>query len=100
MFMGYQALFSLAAIVLDNLLDITVAGTSYGYTYLLFALAVLVPTISASVRRLHDVDKSGWHLLAGLVPVVGTLYLLYLLTADGTRSANQYGPDSHRVFAY
>ena len=40
------------------------------------SLALLVPSLAVGVRRLHDVGKSGWWLLAGLVPILGVLYLL------------------------
>jgi uncharacterized membrane protein YhaH (DUF805 family) len=40
-------------------------------------LALIIPTISIGVRRLHDVDKSGWWYLISFIPVVGSLVLLY-----------------------
>lgn len=49
--------------------------------------------IAQGVKRLHDVDKSGWLLLLGLIPVVNFFFGLYLLFADGTVGPNQYGPD-------
>ena len=60
---------------------------------LLVALAVIVPTLAVGVRRLHDVDKSGWWLLIGLVPFVGGLILLYFFVQRGTAGTNQFGPD-------
>jgi len=58
----------------------------------LFALAIIVPYIGVGIRRLHDVNKSGWFLLLGLIPLVN-FYLLYLLVIEGTIGDNQYGPD-------
>ena len=43
---------------------------------LIFALAVLIPSIAVAVRRLHDTDRSGWWLLIGLIPLVGFIVLL------------------------
>jgi uncharacterized membrane protein YhaH (DUF805 family) len=59
----------------------------------LLALAVFVPSLAVSVRRLHDVDKSGWWLLIGLVPLVGFIVLLYFTVQQGTSGPNQYGED-------
>lgn len=60
---------------------------------LIFLLAVLLPNLAVVVRRLHDVDKSGWWYLIFLVPLIGGLLLLYWFVTEGTRGPNQYGPD-------
>lgn len=52
----------------------------------IYSLGVLLPSLAVSVRRLHDVNKSGWFYL---VP----FYNLYLLCIDGTRGENAYGED-------
>jgi len=65
---------------------------SGGLLTLLFALAMFVPGLAVSVRRLHDVDRSGWTLLLALIPFVN-LYLLYLYVQPGTAGDNRYGPD-------
>ncbi len=49
--------------------------------------------LAQGVKRLHDLDKSGWLILLCLVPIVGWLFGLYMLFADGTVGPNQYGPD-------
>ncbi len=50
-----------------------------------FALAMLVPSLAAAVRRLHDTDRSGWWLLIALIPLVGAIALLVLLALEGTK---------------
>lgn len=60
--------------------------------YMLVSLALLIPNIGVSIRRLHDIDKSGWFLLLGLIPIVN-FYLIYLFATEGTVGSNQYGPD-------
>lgn len=59
----------------------------------LVGLFALIPGWTAAVRRLHDVDRSGFWLLAGLVPFVGWLALLLLLCLDGTSGTNRFGTD-------
>jgi uncharacterized membrane protein YhaH (DUF805 family) len=50
----------------------------------LFYLAVLLPSIAAATRRLHDTGRSGWWQLVGFVPVIGTLVLIVFLAQRGT----------------
>ncbi len=57
------------------------------------SLALLIPGLAVGVRRLHDLNRSGWWLLIGLT-VIGILFpLLYWFVQPGTRGTNQYGPD-------
>ena len=51
---------------------------------------LIIPTLSATVRRLHDVDKSGWWMVLGIIPVAN-LYLIYTLTRKGSEGDNRYG---------
>ena len=51
---------------------------------------LVIPTISVTVRRLHDVGKSGWNVLLGLIPVVN-FYIIYLLARRGDKGDNRYG---------
>ena len=74
-------------------------GTSVGFSLtggwltLLFGLAILVPALAVSVRRLHDVGKSGVFLLFILIPLFGWAYLLYLYVQPGMTGPNAYGAD-------
>ncbi len=65
-----------------------------GILGLLFVLALIVPSISVTVRRLHDSDRSGWWILIALVPMIGSLVLLVLMVLPGTPGENRFGPDS------
>lgn len=58
----------------------------------LFSLALLVPSLAAGARRLHDIGKSGWLQLLGLIPVIGWILLIYWGAQPGEPNANQYGP--------
>jgi uncharacterized membrane protein YhaH (DUF805 family) len=61
--------------------------------YLLYLLAVIVPLLAVSVRRLHDTDKNGWMFLLSLIPLVGPIILVVFFASAGNSGANQYGPD-------
>jgi uncharacterized membrane protein YhaH (DUF805 family) len=68
-----------------------VASMVHGLLYLLVFLALLLPGIAVGARRMHDIGKSGWILLLGLIPLVG-LVLLYFAAQPGQLESNQYGP--------
>jgi uncharacterized membrane protein YhaH (DUF805 family) len=68
-------------------------GTIFGSIVVLYFLASIVPTLAVTVRRLHDVDKSGWWYFISFIPFVGPIWLLILTCTDGTPGPNQYGPD-------
>ncbi len=61
--------------------------------YGLVVLATLVPTLAVSVRRLHDLNKSGWFYFIALIPLIGSIILLVWFFTDGERFANNYGSD-------
>jgi uncharacterized membrane protein YhaH (DUF805 family) len=58
----------------------------------IFDLVVFLPGLAVAVRRMHDVDKSGWFLLVGFIPVIGWLVLLYFAVQPGTPGPNRFGP--------
>lgn len=65
-----------------------------GFLYPFFVLAVLLPNLAISVRRCHDLGRSGWWVLMFLVPLLGLALLLGLLIRKSDVSTNAYGPNS------
>ena len=59
----------------------------------LVSLALLLPGLSVTVRRLHDLGRSGWWILIALVPFVGFLILIYWMTKRGDPVENAHGPN-------
>ena len=57
-------------------------------------------TIAQDVKRLHDVDKSGWLVVLLLIPIVNFILGLYMLFADGTVGPNRYGNDPKNRMPY
>ena len=57
----------------------------------LFGLATLVPSLAIAVRRLHDIDRTGWWELMGFVPVVGGVTLLVMYCLPGSEAENRFG---------
>ncbi|KMM63189.1 membrane protein [Bacillus glycinifermentans] len=60
---------------------------------LIYQLAVFVPSLAVNVRRLHDIGKSGWWILIGLIPFAGAIILLIFYCQDSETTDNQYGPN-------
>lgn len=59
----------------------------------IFSLAVLIPGISLSTRRLHDIGKSGWWYLIAFIPLIGGILLIIWWAKEGDKGDNAYGPD-------
>lgn len=69
---------------------------SFGFGMLIGIVVLIANTwfgLAQGVKRLHDVDKSGWFILLSLIPLINIILGLYMLFADGTVGPNQYGPD-------
>lgn len=72
----------------------------YGPTGILsniISLALLIPTIAVTVRRLHDTDRSGFWWFIGLIPIVGAIVLIVFAAQAGTPGPNRFGPDPKAV---
>ena len=59
---------------------------------LIFAIALLIPSISIAARRLHDTGRTGWWQLILFVPLIGVIVMLIFLIQD-SHDDNQYGPN-------
>ena len=98
MFILVHVIIVIALSVIESMVGLTI-GDEFGILSGIYALGVLLPTIAVSVRRLHDVSKSGWWILIGLIPLVGALVLLYFYVSDGKAGDNEYGPNPKGVAA-
>jgi uncharacterized membrane protein YhaH (DUF805 family) len=83
----------LVYIVIDIVLTIVQSMLHTTFITALFGLALLLPSLGVSFRRMHDIDKSAWWLLIGLIPLVGAIILIYWFAQPGTSGPNQFGPD-------
>ena len=59
----------------------------------LAGLGMFLPSLAMYIRRLHDVDRSGWWLLLAFVPLIGIIVLIVWWCTEGTRGPNRFGPD-------
>jgi uncharacterized membrane protein YhaH (DUF805 family) len=99
MYLLFNIIFLFAAAILDNILGLKFSPEiPYGFIYIIYALAVFIPGLAVTVRRLHDVDKSGWFVLIAFIPLVGAIWLLILYCTEGIPGTNQYGVNPKENF--
>ena len=65
------------------------------YIYYLYALAVMVPNIAVSIRRMHDIGRSGWWVLISLVPMIGSIWFIVLAALPSQLGSNQFGSNPY-----
>jgi uncharacterized membrane protein YhaH (DUF805 family) len=86
----YFALVSFIISILLNIVDTQNANGTLSLMIQLFNLAVLIPGIAITTRRLHDVNKSGWFQLLNLIPIFGWIILTVLLAKKPVTVGNKY----------
>ena len=79
--------------VIDVITGTFNAEVNIGLLSGLYSLAVFIPSLAVSVRRLHDTNRSGWWLLISLIPVIGIIGLFIFMVQDSTPGENRYGPN-------
>jgi len=84
-------LFVVLAQVVLAIVD-AVMGMGLNVLTIVFGLASLLPGIAVSIRRLHDIDKSGWFLLLSFIPIVGAIIVLVWMCQASTPGPNRFGP--------
>ena len=93
MFVLFNFIFALALGIIEAIAGISNQAVLSG----IYGLAVLVPELAVSVRRLHDTNHSGWWLFIGLIPLIGFIVLLVFMVRDSQPGENKYGPNPKEV---
>lgn len=63
------------------------------YLGTILSILFILPSIAVSVRRLHDIGKSGWWYLLSIIPIIGWVAMIYFCVLDSQPGVNQYGPN-------
>jgi len=92
MFALFNIIFFIVASFLNHFIRTDNEVSVFALFYTLYVLAILIPSLAVSVRRLHDIGKSGWMILISLIPTIGAIWLLVLMITDSDPEENQYGP--------
>ena len=90
----FWILFFILAVVAAGLIDFALFSNAGIYpVYSLVSLGLFLPSLAVSIRRLHDLDRSGWWILLSFFPLVGGIILLVWYCMRGTIGPNRFGPD-------
>lgn len=96
----YFVIFVVDALGSSNVITTNMADLIGGLAsiiYVCFWLAVLIPAVAVSIRRIHDIGNSAWVLLFSFIPIVGPFILLSLLLAGSEEHHNKYGPVPQQI---
>jgi uncharacterized membrane protein YhaH (DUF805 family) len=86
----YWILFIIIAEIITSAIDYAIGAQVVTG---LFGLATFLPSLGLGIRRLHDLDRTGWWIFLGLIPLVGAIILLIWFCSRGTEGPNRFGPD-------
>lgn len=86
----FVAILSFCIGIIEGILgfSMTAVQTTSG----ILSLVLFLPGLGLSVRRLHDIGKSGWWILLGFIPVVGAIILIIWFARNSEMTENRYAP--------
>lgn len=103
----YFILFYFILALIVTLVDVLVINPMLGLTLeqaqqggilqIIVGLGLLIPTLALTIRRLHDIGKSGWWFLIALIPIIGALVLIYFYVQDSQVGSNLYGENPKEI---
>ena len=68
-------------------------NTIIGLLIIFYVLALTIPSIAVTIRRLHDTGNSGWMLFISLIPLIGPIWLFILYVKNSQLGENKWGPN-------
>ena len=90
-FWWFVLVFQLVSLVINSLETVLLSGITFGFIYLIFILGSLIPYLMVTIRRFHDINKSGWWILIILIPVVGWVIYIIWLIRKSDEGSNRFG---------
>ena len=84
-------LFNVIFVVLASGINPELRG--FDIIIIIYLVAMIIPIISVTVRRMHDIGKSGFWIFIRFVPIIGAIWMLILLCTEGQTGENKYGED-------
>ncbi len=92
-FVLFYTLIAIGLAIVDSATGTFAAPAGLGLLGGIFTLAMLIPSLAVSIRRLHDTDRRGWWLFIGLVPFIGVIVLIIFFVLDSQPNTNRFGPN-------
>ena len=90
-FVLFNVIISVILAVIDGVTGSFNPELGIGLLSGIYTLAVILPSLAVSFRRLHDTNRSGWWLLLLLVPLIGPIVIIVFMATDTSPEENQYG---------
>ncbi|GAC1372726.1 MAG: DUF805 domain-containing protein [Aquirhabdus sp.] len=84
-------MFTLISIIISIVVGFVARAIGLNFLAAVYSLAILVPSIAVAARRLHDINKSGWWQLVGIIPIIGWIIVIIWYATDSDEGSNQYG---------
>ena len=97
-FVLYTWLISIAVSLVD-MLTLGVGEDGMGLLGAIFSLVIFIPSLAASVRRIHDTGRSGWVLLLSFIPVIGWILVIVYSCQDSQPGSNKWGANPKEIEA-
>lgn len=92
-FVLFNVIVAVVLALIDVLLGTFSSSSGIGLLSGIYSLATIIPSLALTVRRLHDIDRTGWWVLISLVPLIGTIVLLVFAVTNSTPGENRFGPN-------
>lgn len=92
-FQLFSFLITVALAIVDILFGTFSDEAGLGLFSGIASIAMFLPAWAVQVRRLHDIGRSGWWILIGLIPIIGPIILLVFHCTDSDPGKNEYGPN-------
>ncbi|WP_306324761.1 DUF805 domain-containing protein [Streptomyces venezuelae] len=93
-------MFELINVIISIVITVVALSLDFQLLSTIYSLAIFLPSLAVTVRRLHDTGRSGWWVLIGLVPLVGFIVLLVFACTEGDQHENAHGPNPKLAPAY
>jgi len=93
MYYLFMVIINIPLSIIDALIGSVSSSVDIGFLSTIFSVLTFIPWISVSVRRLHDINKSGGYMFLLFLPIIGWIWLFVLSVMAGDEGENQYGPD-------
>ena len=90
----YWVLFAILMSIVSGVIDrVLFPHANVSPINTLVGLALILPGLAVTIRRLHDLDRRGWWIFLPLIPLIGMIWLIVWLCTRGTIGPNRFGPD-------
>lgn len=91
MFALFNVIISIVLTIIDAFTGLIIPQLGVGLLSGLYSLAVFIPGLAVTVRRLHDTGRTGWWILIAFIPLIGALVLLVFMVLGSEDESNKYG---------